>query len=138
MGIPLAGGTNDGPGGPGGPDDDGDDADGRTGFDTLDVDGAVGDVDEGLWPVSHAVYETPGGLGLGLLVENTGTRAFEHLEVRVRVDGGDTVGEFTTASGAELGRLDPGGRWRFWVPIESGDEGISDSTTRYTVDVEAA
>lgn len=135
MGIPLAGGMD---GGPGGSDaDEADGADGRTGFDALDFDGEVGDVTDGLRPISHSVYETSGGVGLGLLVENAGPGAFERVEVRVSVTGGGAADEFTAASGAELGRLAPSDRWWFWVPFGREVVAVSDATLRYTVDLEA-
>lgn len=130
MGIPLAGEPDDGPGGPGT-----DGAEGRgTRLEPLGLDGTIGDVADGLRPISHAAYATADGAGLSLLVENTGTRAFECIEAEVRLDRGGTVGEFTTASEADLDRLDPGDRWRFWIPIEGG---VPDAPARYTIDLGA-
>lgn len=127
MGIPLAGGTGD----PDGPDDATDDGD--TELDPLDVEGVVGDVVDGLGVIRHSVYETPDGAGLGLLIENTGTRAFGRVEARIRLDDGSTAGEFVATSEAAESRLAPGDRWRLWIPLESG---VSDTGSGYTVDLE--
>lgn len=128
MGIPLAGGTN------GGPDAEG--ADDGPRVDALDFDGEFGDVADGLEPVDYGVYETSGEVGFSLLVENTGTRTFERVEVRVDVESAGA--ESVTANGAELGHLAPGDRWRFWVPLARDAVETSDAAPRYTVDVEAA
>lgn len=130
MGIPLAGETDGAPGDP--------DAGGVAGRDTrlepLDLDGEIGDVADGLRLISHSAYATADGAGLSLLIENEGPRAFEAVEASVRLDGGGTVGEFTATSETELDRLDPGDRWRFWVPF--GDA-MPDAPTRYTIDLGA-
>ena len=94
MGIPLAGGTSDGP-----------DADDGPRVEALDFDGEVGDIAEGLRPLSHGVYETPEEVGLSLLVENTGTRAFERVEVRVGVGGGTVESVATSGGGDSAGSL---------------------------------
>jgi len=133
MGIPLAGEPTDGDGGSGEGMDDWTD-DGEAGLHPLDFEGVVGEVTDGLCPIGHSAYETPGGTGLCLLVENTGTRAFERVEARVRLDDGGTAGEFVATSGTGLDRLDPGDRWRLWIPLESR---VSDTTIGYTVDLEA-
>ncbi|MFC6941080.1 hypothetical protein ACFQE8_14085 [Salinirubellus sp. GCM10025818] len=135
MGIPLAGGTDhDGSADPSGDDP----PDATPGLDPLDIDVVVGDVTDGLHPIDHAVYEVANGVGFSLLIENTGTRTFERVEARIRLDGGDTRGEFTASGGTGPDRLGPGERWRFWIPIGDGTADLSDTTSRYTIDLRAA
>lgn len=129
MGIPLAGGEARNTGRPG--VEGAEDGDVRT--DSLDFEVAVGHVAEGLRPVSQSPYRSSETTGLSLLVENTGTRTFERVEVRIRADDGDTVGELVATGESELDGLAPGDRWRLWIPLGDGPG----AATRYTIDLGA-